>query len=88
LIPTLIGQEVSDAERQILALPLRHGELGLTNPKETPETEYDCYTLIIAKLTEKTYNQRLDLEKPPLRPEIHQTHEKQNTTREERKMPT
>jgi len=25
LIPALVGQEVSDAERQILALPLRHG---------------------------------------------------------------
>jgi len=33
LISALIGQEVSDAERQILALPLRHGGLGLTNPR-------------------------------------------------------
>ena len=31
LIPALVGREVSDAERQILALPLRHGGLGLTD---------------------------------------------------------
>jgi len=35
LIPALVGREVSDAERQILALPLRHGGLGLTDPPET-----------------------------------------------------
>jgi len=32
LIPALVGREVSDAERQILALPLRHGGLRLTDP--------------------------------------------------------
>ena len=34
LIPALVGREVSDAERQILALPLRHGRLGLTDPRQ------------------------------------------------------
>jgi len=38
LIPALVGREVSDAERQILALPLRHCGLGLTNHKETAKT--------------------------------------------------
>jgi len=28
LIPALVGWEVSDAERQIVALPLQHGGLG------------------------------------------------------------
>jgi len=40
LIPALKGQEVSDAEKQILALPLRHGGLGLTDPRETTKTEH------------------------------------------------
>jgi len=44
LIPGLIGREVSDAERQILALPLRHGGLGLTDPRETTKTEYEHST--------------------------------------------
>ena len=38
LIPALVGREVSDAERQILALPLRHGGPGLTHPRETSKT--------------------------------------------------
>ena len=40
LIPALVGQEVSDAERQVLALLLRHGGLGLTDPRETAKTKY------------------------------------------------
>ena len=54
LIHTLTGQEVSDAEGQMLALPLRHGGLGLTNPQETAKTEYDHATHITAKLTKST----------------------------------
>jgi len=40
LILALVGRAVSDAERQILALPLRHGGLGLTDPRETAKIEY------------------------------------------------
>jgi len=40
LISALAGQEVNDAERQILPLPFRHGGLGLTYPGETAKTEY------------------------------------------------
>ena len=39
-IPALVGLEVSDAERQILALPLRHGGLGLTDPRETVHARF------------------------------------------------
>jgi len=53
---------VSDAERQILALPLRHGGLGLTDPRETAEImEYKHSTQITNKLTAKIYTQKLDL---------------------------
>ena len=37
LIPALVGREVSDAERQILSLPLRHGGLGLTDLAKLPK---------------------------------------------------
>ena len=39
LIPAfVVGREVSDAARQILALPLRHGGFGLTDLRETAKT--------------------------------------------------
>ena len=49
LIPALVGLEVSDAERQILALPLRHGGLSLTDPRETAKMEYEHSTQITLK---------------------------------------
>ena len=39
LIPDLVRWEVSDVEWQILALPLRHGGLGLTDPRETAKNK-------------------------------------------------
>jgi len=59
LIPALVGRKVSDAERQILALPLRHG-LGLTDHQETAKTECEHSTQITDKLTAKIYTQKLD----------------------------
>ena len=44
LIPALVRREVSDVQRQILALPIRHGGLGLTDPRETAKTEYEHST--------------------------------------------
>jgi len=37
LIPDLVGREVSDAERQILALSLSNGGLGLTDLGKLPK---------------------------------------------------
>ena len=65
LIPALVGREVSDAERQILALPLRHGELGLTDHRETAETEYKHSTQITDIIIVKIYTQKLDLHYNP-----------------------
>jgi len=65
LIPTLVEREVSDAERQILALALRHGGLGLTDPWETAKMEYEHSTQITNKLTAKIYTQKLDLDYNP-----------------------
>ena len=53
MIPALVRREVSDAERQILALPLKHGGLGLTDPRETAKMEYEHSTQITNKLTDK-----------------------------------
>jgi len=42
-------------ERKILALPLRHGGLGLTNHQITAKTEHDVdnFNLITAKLIDQ-----------------------------------
>jgi len=82
LIPALVGQEVSDAERQILALPLRHGGLGLTDPRETAKMEYEHYTQITYKLTAKIYTQKLDPDYNPLDQQFTRHTKKQNTTGE------
>ena len=66
LTPTLIGQEESDAERQILTLPLRHGGLGLTDLWQNAKTEYKHSTQITDKRTNKIYTQKLDVDYNPL----------------------
>ena len=65
MIPALVGLEANDAERQIFALPLRHGGLGLTDPQETAKMEYEHSTQITNKLTDKIYTQKLDLDYNP-----------------------
>jgi len=47
------------------ALPLRHGGLGLTDPRETAKTEYEHSTQITNKLTTNLYTQKLDLDYNP-----------------------
>ena len=81
LIPALKGQEVSDVEKQILALPLRHGGLGLTDPRETAKMEYEHSTQITNKLTDKIYTQKLNLDYNTSDQQFTR-HTKNNTTRE------
>jgi len=58
LIIALVRREVNDVERQILALPLRHGRLGLTDPREITKTEYKHTTQIADKFSAKIYTQK------------------------------
>jgi len=82
LIPAVVGREVSEAEKQILALPLRHGGLGLTDPRETAKTECKHSTQITDKLTTKIYTQKLVLDYNPS-DQLYTTHTK-NRTRQEK----
>ena len=81
LIPALVGREVSEAERQILALPLQHGGVGLTDPRETARTEYKHSTQITDKLTTKIYTQKLDLDYNPS-DQLYTTHTKSRIQQE------
>ena len=57
-IPSLIGREISDIERRLIALPTRFGGLGIANPVETADIEYITSTFITDGLTNLIYNQK------------------------------
>ena len=53
LIPSLTEHNCSVAERKLLALPARMGDLGMTNPSESAETEYSASVKMSAPLVDK-----------------------------------
>ena len=62
LIPALVGRQVSDEERAILALPVRMGGMGLENPTETADHEFLASTAITENLAEVIFNQENDFQ--------------------------
>ena len=52
LIPALVGRSVSPIERDILALPIRMGGMGLYNPAKSSKREYQCSKNITSPLVE------------------------------------
>ena len=40
LIPSILGRQISDLERQVVSLPVRFRGLGIANPVETAEREF------------------------------------------------
>ena len=61
LIPSLIGREVSDLERRIIALPYRYGGMGILNPTQTSDREYEASKAITAQLSTMIYHQQMDM---------------------------
>ena len=52
LIPSLVeGREVTDDERNLLALPPRLGGMGIVNPTLICDLEYDLSKIATSKLT-------------------------------------
>ena len=49
-IPAMLGREISETYRDIIALPLRLGGLGIANPVTTSEAEYRASTAISSQL--------------------------------------
>ena len=62
LIPAIIGRNVSNVERDIISLPVRFGGLGVANPVENAEREYQASVTVTESLVELIYNQELNLE--------------------------
>ena len=61
LLPAIVGRAISDSERNIIALPMRYGGLGIQNPVEIADREYFTSKKITEKLTDHIYAQHLDL---------------------------
>ena len=53
LIPSLIGRNCSEAERDLVALPVRMGGLGLTNPSVSADAEYSASIRVSVPLVSK-----------------------------------
>ena len=63
LIPSIVGRKISDVERSIFSLPVRHGGLGIANPVECSDREYQASTVITEDLADLIYEQAQDLSK-------------------------
>lgn len=51
LIPSLTEHNFSEAERELLALPVRIGGLALTNPAKSADSEYSSSSRVSTPLT-------------------------------------
>ena len=56
-LPALIGRPISDLERELIALPVRFGGLGISNPQHTADIEYKNSIFLTKDLTNQIYNQ-------------------------------
>ena len=63
LLPAIIGREVLDIERQMLALPLRFGGIVIQNPVLTSDREYTASVLVTKQLTDLIYQQDTSVDK-------------------------
>ena len=52
-IPSLIDRNCSETERDLLALPVRMGGLGLINPSVSADAEYQASIRVSAPLVSK-----------------------------------
>ena len=61
LIPAITGHTCTPAERDLLALPVTMGGLGITNPCHIPVSEYESSTAITGPLVEQIVAQTHEL---------------------------
>ena len=61
LIPAITGHTCTPAERDLLALPVRMGGLGITNPCHSAASEYETSTAITEPLVEQIVAQTHEL---------------------------
>ena len=65
LIPALVGRQVSDEEREITALPVRYGGLGIKKPEDDCDHEYQASKEITRELKDAIILQAVDFKDLP-----------------------
>ena len=60
-IPAVIGFNISDVQRNVFSLPVRYGGLGIANPVDTCDREYQASLTITKDLSDLIYAQEQDL---------------------------
>ena len=65
LIPLLIGRNCSETERNLKALPVRMGGLGLIDPSDSADAEYSASIRVSAPLVSKIEAQSQRPQKKP-----------------------
>ena len=68
LIPSITGHYCTQGERELLALPVRMGGMGLTNPSQEAASEYVASDNISGPLAQRIKSQ---VHEPPDETEIH-----------------
>ena len=58
----MVGRQISDLERKILALPVRLGGIGIANPTCTADHEFSASEAITHSLTNIIYKQENNFE--------------------------
>ena len=62
-IPAIVGREVSKLQRDLLALPVRYGGLGIANPVQTADREYETSRKVTESLTDLIKQQDITLKR-------------------------
>ena len=60
LIPELLGKSVDDKEREIISLPVRFGGLGILNPVQSKDVEYNSSVKTTKDLTHLIYSKETE----------------------------
>ena len=60
-IPAVVGRHVSDVHRRMFALPVRYGGLGIVNPVESSQREYEASIKVTEELVGLIYRQETSL---------------------------
>ena len=60
-IPKIVGRQVSESERDLFALPLRFGGLGIQNPTKSADREFEASVAITNDLTNLILQQNQDI---------------------------
>ena len=61
-IPAIVGRKISDFEREIMALPVRFGGIGILNPTKTADVEFQTSLKITTNLRQLIYHQERNLD--------------------------